>query len=102
MGATRNISKIQVAFAYHLNSLESEWTVAVVANVYHGRYDTSYPRDLQTGQDEEATAEIVAATFHPQGRDRAETWDNIPSRIREDIERAAIEHCAIAREVTHT
>lgn len=94
MGATRTNAKIQVAFAYHLNSLEAEWTVAIVANVYPGRPDSFYWRDEQTGQDEETTAEIVAATFHPQGGQKAEAWENIPDMIRQDMERAAIAYAA--------
>lgn len=90
MGATRTNAKIQVAFAYHLNSLEAEWTVAIVANVYPGRPDSFYRRDEQTGQDEETTAEIVAATFHQQGG----AWENIPDMIRQDMERAAIAYAA--------
>lgn len=90
MGATRTNAKIQVAFAYHLNSLEAEWTVAIVANVYPGRPDSFYRRDEQTGQDEETTAEIVAATFHQQSG----AWENIPDTIRQDMERAAIAYAA--------
>ena len=90
MGATRTNAKIQVAFAYHLNSLEAEWTVAIVANVYPGRPDSFYLRDEQTGQDEETTAEIVAATFHQQSG----AWENIPDMIRQDMERAAIAYAA--------
>ena len=94
MGATRTPAKIQVAFAYHINSLSAEWTVAVVANVYPGRPDASYPREMQTGEDEETTAEIVAATFYPtfrHGGSKGEAWENIPLAILEDIERVAIE-----------
>ena len=94
MGATRTNAKIQVAFAYHLNSLEAEWTVAIVANVYPGRPDSFYRRDEQTGQDEETTAEIVAATFHQQGGQQGGAWENIPDMIRQDMERAAITYAA--------
>lgn len=94
MGATRTHAKIQVAFAYHINSLSAEWTVAVVANVYPGGPDASLPREMQTGEDEETTVEIVAATFYPtfqHGGGKGEVWENIPLMILEDMERVAIE-----------
>lgn len=91
MGTTVQ-KKIRVAFAYNLTSYTGEeFTLAVVANVYPGRQDHTYPRDMQTGQDEETTAEIVQAVWHPTAHDQTHIWENIPPAIQADIEKAAIE-----------
>lgn len=85
------MSKIQVCFAYNLNSLNAEMTVAVIANVYSG---SEFP-EIQSGVPTECAdgvyAEIVSATFHPQGRHKAWLFENIPPIIREDMEAMAIE-----------
>ncbi len=92
MGATTQ-KKIRVAFAYTLTAYTGEeFTLAVIANVYPGRQDHTYPRDMQTGQDEETTAEIVQAVWHPNAYcSTPKLWENIPAAIAADIEAAAIE-----------
>lgn len=86
------VQKKRVAFAYNLTSQTGEeFTLAVVANVYPGRKDHTYPRDMQTGQDEETTAEIVQAVWHPTAYCATpQLWENIPAAILADIEAAAI------------
>lgn len=94
MGATTQ-KKIRVAFAYTLTAYTGEeFTLAVIANVYPGRQDHTYPRDMQTGQDEETTAEIVQAVWHPNAYCATpQLWEveTIPFAILSDIEAAAIE-----------
>lgn len=77
---------MQVSFAYHITSLNAEFTIAVTANVYPGSPAIGFDHDST-----QPYAEIVAATFHPTARQKAQIWENIPAVIRQDMERVAIE-----------
>lgn len=87
MGATRTKSN-RVDFPYYIG----EVTVAVAAIVTPGRLDNSYPREMQTGQDEPAEVTIIQATIHAQDGCKAEIWEDIPAAIERDMERVAIEN----------
>lgn len=77
---------MQVNFAYHLNSINAEFTVAVTANVYAGQPANGFDHDTTP-----TYAEIVAATFHSTARHKAEAWETIPALILADMERQAVE-----------
>lgn len=77
---------MQVNFAYHLNSINAEFTVAVTANVFPGQTANGFDHDAT-----DTYAEIIAATFHSTARHKAEAWGNIPAVILEDMERQAVE-----------
>lgn len=87
MGAIRT-KEIRVDFPYYVG----EVTVAVSAKITPGRPNYTYPRDMQTGQDEETDVQIISATIHAQNGCKAEIWENIPAAILCDIERVALEN----------
>lgn len=79
---------MQVTFNYHIG----EMTLAVVASVYPGNYARIENR-LPVETEDDAYAEIIAATFYPYGRYKQEIWEveSMPKQIRADIEQMALQ-----------
>jgi hypothetical protein len=91
---TKHTKSQRVIFDYFLTDGEgNEFCLGVTAQVTFGKSDSSYPREMQTGQDEPDEVEAITCAWNDEKGVAGEivNFFTLPEAMRQAIEQRAIE-----------